>query len=229
MQAAAAMAGSDLDTELMELVERSTELVGARGSAAYTLRFEHGDVDLLLRVAVDGEQSRIDGWVVPAEPMTIRALSEAGVNGHEAVVSESGPVRDHRPAARPDAAAPRAPRHRTTCLRHPDLRDLTAPSQRTLMSQPRDENDPPQAQGARPRPGTAAAGLHREHQRPGARPRDRDRDQGGAAPPDRLRRPAADHLQVGGRRRRPRRAAQGRRAAGLDGRARRGGPHGPPS
>ncbi len=90
MQAAAAMAGSDLDTELMELVERSTELVGARGSAAYTLRFEHGDVDLLLRVAVDGEQSRIDGWVVPAEPMTIRALSDAGVNGHEAVVSESG-------------------------------------------------------------------------------------------------------------------------------------------
>lgn len=76
MQAAAAVAASDLDAELiglMRLVERSEELVGARGTATYTLRFVHGDTDLLVRVAVDDGRSRIDGWVVPAEPMTVRA------------------------------------------------------------------------------------------------------------------------------------------------------------
>jgi hypothetical protein len=90
MQAAAALAASDLDVELMELVERSTELVGARGSTAYTLRFVHGDTDLLLRVAVDGDRSRVDGWVVPPEPMTVRALPGEQPSPYDAVVSESG-------------------------------------------------------------------------------------------------------------------------------------------
>ncbi|WP_028643759.1 hypothetical protein [Nocardioides sp. URHA0020] len=90
MQAAAAMAASDLDLELMELVERSTELVGTRGSSSYTLRFVHGDTDLLLRIAVDNGRSRVDGWIVPAEPMTIRALPGEEPTPHEAVVSDSG-------------------------------------------------------------------------------------------------------------------------------------------
>lgn len=90
MQATAAMAASDLDAELMELVERSTELVGARGSTAYTLRFVHGDTDLLLRIAVDGDRSRVDGWVVPPEPMTVRALPGELPAPHAAVVTESG-------------------------------------------------------------------------------------------------------------------------------------------
>ena len=90
MQAAAAVAASDLDLELMELVERSTELAGARGSTSYTLRFVHGDTDLLLRIAVDNGRSRVDGWIVPAEPMTIRALPGEEPTTHEAVVSDSG-------------------------------------------------------------------------------------------------------------------------------------------
>lgn len=90
MQVAAALAASDLDVELMELVERSTELVGARGSTAYTLRFVHGGTDLLLRIAVDGDRSRVDGWIVPAEPMTIRALPGELPAAHDAVVSDSG-------------------------------------------------------------------------------------------------------------------------------------------
>lgn len=90
MQAAAAMASSDLDTELMELVEEATELVGARGSSSYTLRFVHGDTDLLLRVAVDGDRSRVDGWVVPPEPMTVRALPGLDPTPHYAVVTETG-------------------------------------------------------------------------------------------------------------------------------------------
>ncbi len=90
MQAAAAFAASDLDVELMELVERASELAGARGSSSYTLRFVHGDTDLLLRIAVDGSRSRVDGWVVPPEPMTIRALPGDEPSPHAAVVTESG-------------------------------------------------------------------------------------------------------------------------------------------
>lgn len=90
MQATAAMATSDLDTELMELVERSAELAGARGSTAYTLRFVHDDTDLLLRVAVDGDHSRVDGWVVPPEPMTVRALPGELPAPYAAVITESG-------------------------------------------------------------------------------------------------------------------------------------------
>ena len=90
MQAATAIAASDLDVELMELVERSSELAGVRGSSAYTLRFVHGDTDLLLRVAVDGARSRVDGWIVPPEPMTVRAIAGADPTSHDAVVSDSG-------------------------------------------------------------------------------------------------------------------------------------------
>ena len=90
MQAVAALAASDLDVELMELVDRATELAGARGSSSYTLRFVHGDTDLLLRVAVDGERSRVDGWVVPPEPMTVRALPGEDPTPHAAVVTETG-------------------------------------------------------------------------------------------------------------------------------------------
>ncbi|MGB0102000.1 MAG: hypothetical protein WBP61_17105 [Nocardioides sp.] len=90
MQAAAAFAASDLDVELMELVEQATELAGARGSSSYTLRFVHGDTDLLLRVAVDGSTSRVDGWVMPPEPMTVRALVGEEPTPHTAVVTDTG-------------------------------------------------------------------------------------------------------------------------------------------
>ncbi len=90
MQAAAAFADSDLDLELMLLVERSTELVGARGGTAYTLRFVHGKTDLLLRVAVEGEVSRVDGWIVPPEPMTVRAIPGEEPRSHDTIVSDGG-------------------------------------------------------------------------------------------------------------------------------------------
>ena len=111
MQEAAALAAEDsgmgLDLELMLLVERSG-LVGVRGAdtlesaeeksldtraaaAAYTLRFVHGDCDLLLRIAPDtvAGVSRIDGWVVPPEAMTVRIIQE-GQRPRAAVVSETG-------------------------------------------------------------------------------------------------------------------------------------------
>jgi hypothetical protein len=83
LQTAAALAASDtdLDMELMLLVERTEELAGARGASttAYTLRFAHDGVDLLLRVSTDGAAPRIDGWVVPPSPVTVTVLREAEV------------------------------------------------------------------------------------------------------------------------------------------------------
>jgi hypothetical protein len=80
IQTVAALAASDtdLDIELMLLVERTEELAGARGASttAYTLRFAHDGVDLLLRVSGDGATSRIDGWVVPPSPVNVTVLRD---------------------------------------------------------------------------------------------------------------------------------------------------------
>lgn len=73
--AEAVLVTSDLDYELMLLVERSFELVGARGSGAYTLRFAYDDVDLLVRAAGSNgvPPTRLDGWIVPPGQITVRA------------------------------------------------------------------------------------------------------------------------------------------------------------
>lgn len=80
LQTAAALAASDtdLDMELMLLVERTEELAGARGTStsAYTLRFAHEGVDLLLRISSDGTAPRIDGWVVPPSPINVVVLRD---------------------------------------------------------------------------------------------------------------------------------------------------------
>ena len=80
LQTAAALAASDtdLDMELMLLVERTEELAGARGASttAYTLRFAHDGVDLLLRISTDGDAPRIDGWVVPPSPINVIVLRD---------------------------------------------------------------------------------------------------------------------------------------------------------
>jgi hypothetical protein len=93
MQGAADLAefetGLALDLELMTLADRSYELNGARGTAAYTLRFVHEDVNLLLRIAADGDHSRVDGWIVPAEPMTVRAILDEPET-RAAVVNDGG-------------------------------------------------------------------------------------------------------------------------------------------
>lgn len=87
----------DFDLELMLLVESSRELAGTRSVATgttYTLRFVHGDVDLLVRVAGDGAGgARVDGWIVPPEPMTVVALlddCEDGAGGISVEVSDTG-------------------------------------------------------------------------------------------------------------------------------------------
>ncbi|WP_067442072.1 hypothetical protein [Nocardioides jensenii] len=74
VEAELAIAGTDLDFELLVLVSDEQMLAGARGTATYTLRFSSGDVDLLVRAVGDAEgRTRLDGWVSPAGPLTVRA------------------------------------------------------------------------------------------------------------------------------------------------------------
>jgi hypothetical protein len=65
----------DLDTEyeLLHLIARSAELVGARGAGeAVTISFAGGSFSLLLRVSsIGAKQCRVDGWVTPAQPMKL--------------------------------------------------------------------------------------------------------------------------------------------------------------
>jgi hypothetical protein len=91
LQEAAALADADLDVELLLLVERTEELAGTRGTAAaYTLRFAHAGLDLLLRVST-GEAPRIDGWVVPPTPITVRVQRDgAADNPSDSPVAEVG-------------------------------------------------------------------------------------------------------------------------------------------
>ena len=94
LQTAAALAASDtdLDIELMLLVERTEELAGARGGSttAYTMRFAHGGVDLLLRVSTDGASSRIDGWVVPPSPVAVHVQRDTDTGWTDDATLEVG-------------------------------------------------------------------------------------------------------------------------------------------
>jgi hypothetical protein len=95
LQTAAALAASDtdLDIELMLLVERTEELAGARGASttAYTLRFAHDGVDLLLRVSTEGARaSRIDGWVVPPSPIAVVVQRDSATGWSDDVTLEVG-------------------------------------------------------------------------------------------------------------------------------------------
>jgi len=94
LQTVAALAASDtdLDIELMLLVERTEELAGARGTstAAYTLRFAHDGVDLLLRVSTEGSRSRIDGWVVPPSPIAVVVQRDNAAGWYDDATLEVG-------------------------------------------------------------------------------------------------------------------------------------------
>jgi|1185.fasta_scaffold63311_2 hypothetical protein len=77
----------DEEYELLHLVERSHELEGARGAVteATTITFAGGEFTLLLRVTPLGDTScRVDGWVTPQAPMTLR-VSQAGGTVHAVV------------------------------------------------------------------------------------------------------------------------------------------------
>lgn len=70
------LASADLDIELMLLIERSNELAGTRGTTtSFTLTFTADGLDLMVRGSSSGDDDtrRLDGWIVPPAPATIRA------------------------------------------------------------------------------------------------------------------------------------------------------------
>ncbi len=76
-RAEVALLATDWDHELMRLVDRSTELAGARAAGTtLTLQFATDDVDLLVRLAGDpaGTGTRLDGWIVPSLAARVRLL-----------------------------------------------------------------------------------------------------------------------------------------------------------
>jgi hypothetical protein len=78
-----AIATENLDEEyaLLHLVERSRELEGARGVVgdAMTITFAAGAFSLLLRVTALGDRHcRVDGWVTPQAPMTLKVSQPTG-------------------------------------------------------------------------------------------------------------------------------------------------------
>ncbi len=74
---------TDLDYELLLLIERTNELAGVRGGEAYTLQFSGENLDLLVRAAGgEGERTtRLDGWVVPAAEVSVRVERIDGTLG----------------------------------------------------------------------------------------------------------------------------------------------------
>lgn len=90
----------ELDAELLTLVELDPELAGVRSAAVTRVPDEVGSWSLeylgpgfrvQLRVARGRDQARLDGWVVPAQSMTVRLTAVGTREGTvEAVVSESG-------------------------------------------------------------------------------------------------------------------------------------------
>ncbi len=75
---AIALENLDADYELLSLVERSRELEGVRGAGdAFTITFSRGPFTLLLRVSGRGSSHRrVDGWVSPAQPMSVTVTQQ---------------------------------------------------------------------------------------------------------------------------------------------------------
>jgi hypothetical protein len=73
-----ALALDDLDAEYetLHLVERSKELVGTRSVAeTVTITFAAGEFTVMLHVSPTSPgQCRVDGWVAPAQSMTVKVV-----------------------------------------------------------------------------------------------------------------------------------------------------------
>ncbi len=91
-QVLVAIATDDIDAEyeLLQLVERTDQLVGARGGGeALTISFSGESFALLLRVSgIGGASRRVDGWVTPAREMRVTVKQKSRT--WEADVDSSG-------------------------------------------------------------------------------------------------------------------------------------------
>jgi hypothetical protein len=91
---------NDLDAELLTLVEWDKELSGVRSVTmlrapdevgTWSLEYLGPGFRVQVRISRSARQARLDGWVVPAQPMTV-FLTSMGTNStsEETRVSDSG-------------------------------------------------------------------------------------------------------------------------------------------
>ncbi len=98
----ARIAAEDLEFDLLILVESQDALAGVRSAAetgdetatdeagSWALEYAHPDFRLYLRLNRIEGRTRLDGWVVPARPLTVRLLAEATDIPQETAVDEFG-------------------------------------------------------------------------------------------------------------------------------------------
>jgi hypothetical protein len=92
---------NDLDAELLTLVEWDKELLGVRSVTmlrapeevgTWSLEYLGPGFRVQVRISRSARQARLDGWVVPAQPMTVFLTSMGAKKGatEETQVGESG-------------------------------------------------------------------------------------------------------------------------------------------
>jgi hypothetical protein len=99
----ARIAAEDLEFDLLVLVESQGALSGVRSAAedgpadtsdeatgAWSLDYAGADFNVYLRLTRIEDRTRLDGWVVPARPLTVRLLAEDGAVRHQTALDEFG-------------------------------------------------------------------------------------------------------------------------------------------
>jgi hypothetical protein len=97
----ARIAAEDLEFDLLTLVESSDALAGVRSaepstdeesepSGSWQLEYAGSDFKIYLRMTRIEHRTRIDGWVVPARPLTVRLLNEGDDEPLQTVVDQFG-------------------------------------------------------------------------------------------------------------------------------------------
>jgi hypothetical protein len=97
--ALARIAAEDLEFELLTLVESPDDaLAGVRHAApedgaesgAWSLEYEGGDLQVHVRLTRIEGHTRLDGWVVPARPITVRLSADGSDEPLEVQADEFG-------------------------------------------------------------------------------------------------------------------------------------------
>jgi hypothetical protein len=97
--ALARIAAEDLEFELLTLVETSDDaLAGVRHAApergdeagTWSLEYEGGDLQVHVRLTRIEDHTRVDGWVVPAQAITVRLSAEGSTEPLQVEADEFG-------------------------------------------------------------------------------------------------------------------------------------------
>jgi hypothetical protein len=96
----ARIAAEDLELDLLTLVASSATPSGVRSAAGpdadprdagtWTLEYAAADVRIHLTLTRSGDRTRLDGWVVPARPLTVRLVPPDTLSGPATTVDEFG-------------------------------------------------------------------------------------------------------------------------------------------